>query len=481
MARSASSLGGVSGAAQSSRCAQDYRPTAAWDEGFFPDGTPRPAYEGLLNALADVDLDELERSAAASMRNASVVFGDDEPFRLDPVPRLIEAEEWDVVARGLEQRARALGAFLADAYGDRAIVAAGRLPARVIDSSENFEPLMLGVSLPLSGCVAGLDLVRCADGRLRVLEDNMRTPSGMAYMEAARGALDRKIPWEPPGGLCDPEEAYDLLAAALRAAAPGDAGDPSIALLSDGPVNSAWWEHRRVAERLGIPIVSPRELFVRRGRLHARLESGGTRELQVVYRRTDEDGLRDGDGRATWLVEALLAPCRRGTLAVVNPLGAGLADDKLVHAYVEEMVRFYLDEEPLVASVGTYDLGDPEVLDAQLPRLGELVVKPRCGHGGAGVVVGPHATKEDRQLVERQVRARPGAWIAQELETLSTHPTLCGGRLEPRHVDLRPFVIRADHGARAAPGGLTRVAFDPGSLVVNSSQNGGGKDTWVQP
>ncbi len=402
-ARQAFSLDGVRGAAHSSRCSavEEYRPAGAWDEGFASAGAPRPAYKGLLDALAELDLEELDRSVAAATQAAGVVFGDDQPFRLDPVPRLIEAHEWDLLERGLAQRVRALGSFLADAYGDREIVAAGRVPGRVIESSASFEPWMRGVSVPLSGCVAGLDLVRCADGSLRVLEDNMRTPSGMAYMGAARRALDGKIPWAPAAGLREPDEAFDLLAAALREAAPDAGSDPSIALLSDGPGNSAWWEHRRIAERLGVPIVSPEDLFVRRGRLHARLDSDGTRELQVVYRRTDEDRLRDGDGRATWLVEALLAPCRREKLAVVNPLGAGLADDKLVHAYVEEMVRFYLGEEPLVPSVRTYDPGDPEALEELLPRLGELVIKPRTGHGGAGVVVCPHASEEDRRAAAR--------------------------------------------------------------------------------
>jgi len=199
----------------------------------------------------------------------------------------------------------------------------------------------------------------------------------------------------------------------------------------------------------------------------------------VVYRRTDDDRLRDARGRATWLADALLGPCRSGTLSVVNPLGAGLADDKLVHAYVDEMVRFFLGEEPLVPSVRTYDLAEPEVLDSVLPHLGEMVVKPRTGHGGTGVVVGPHATHEDGQAAARRVTSNPAAWIAQETVQLSTHPTLCDGALAPRHVDLRPFVIGSGEAAAAAPGALTRVAFDPGALVVNSSQNGGGKDTWV--
>jgi uncharacterized circularly permuted ATP-grasp superfamily protein len=312
-----------------------------------------------------------------------------------------------------------------------------------------------------------------------VLEDNIRTPSGIAYTAAVRTALDAHLPFADTFARLDPAPAFEMLGDALRAAAPDGRGDPSIALLSDGPGNSAWWEHTEIARRLDVPIVSPDDLFVRRGRLYAGMENGGTRELQVLYRRTDEDSLRGEDGRATWLAGALLGPCRSRNLTVVNPLGAGLADDKLVHAYVEEMVRFYLGEEPLVPSVRTYDLGDPEVLESAMPRLRELVVKPRTGHGGAGVVVCTHATDEDCRAVAERVAAEPAAWIAQETVMLSTHPTVCDGALAPRHVDLRPFVIGAGEGAAVVPGALTRVAFEAGALVVNSSQNGGGKDTWI--
>ncbi len=478
------SLRGMSGAVQprGSSAALDYRPTSAWDEGFHADGTPRAHYSALLDELAATDLPALRDAVASEMRD--VAFGENEhttPFRLDPVPRLIEADEWDLLARGLAQRVRALGAFLADAYGDRAMVTAGRIPERVIESADRFEPSMRGALAPMTGCVAGLDLVRGCDGILQVLEDNMRTPSGIAYMAAGRAALDSRLPWSPPAGRGDPDEAFDMLGAALRASAPDGGGDPSIALLSDGPGNSAWWEHRVIAGRLGVPIVSPSDLLVRGGRLYARVDDDGARELQVVYRRTDEDRLHDEKGEATWLGEALMGPCGEGALSVVNPLGAGLADDKLVHAYVEEMVRFYLGEEPLVPSVLTFDLGDEEVLKEVLPRLGELVVKPRTGHGGAGVVVCPHASGEDREAVARRVQAEPDAWVAQEMVMLSTHPTVCEGRLEPRHVDLRPYVIGADDAAAAVPGALTRVAFGAGALVVNSSRNGGGKDTWVLP
>lgn len=480
---SRSSLDGLGAAIHVSRSsAPAYDAGGGWDEAFEDDGAPRPHYAGLLSTLSGMDLPRLRDAVSGELGRARVEFGSGEEcstFPLDPVPRLIPASEWSLLERGLTQRARALGAFLADAYGERRMVAAGRIPARVIESAAHFEPWMVGVSVHPGGCVIGFDVVRSADGRLRVLEDNARTPSGIAYMAGVRSALERHLP--PPEGthLLNPGRAFGMLGDALRAVAPDGRGDPSMALLSDGPDNSAWWEHTQMARRLGIPIVSPEDLFVRRGRLHARPEGGRARELQVVYRRTDEDALRDDGGGATWLAECLLPPCRSGALTVVNPPGGGLADDKLVHAYVDEMVRFFLAEEPLVPSVRTYDLGDPEVLESALPRLADLVVKPRTGHGGAGVVVGPHATGDDRGTVAERVRQNPGSWIAQETVMLSTHPTVCDGTLQPRHVDLRPFVIGCGEEAHAMPGALTRVAFDAGALVVNSSQNGGGKDTWV--
>ena len=459
-----------------------YDPHGGWDEAFQDDGTPRALYSEVFAALAERDLESLRRSVGGELEDAGVHFGEGErpgTFPLDPIPRLISGAEWSLLEGGLAQRARALGSFLADAYGDRAIVTAGRVPARVIESADHFEPWMMGVPVTLAGCVTGLDLVRGSDGVLRVLEDNIRTPSGIAYMASVRTALDGHLPCHDGATRLDPAPAFDLLGGALRAAAPDGRGDPSLALLSDGPGNSAWWEHTEIARRLGVPIVSPDDLFVRGGRLHARLGDAGARELQVVYRRTDEDRLRDASGSATWLAGALLGPCRSGTLTVVNPLGAGLADDKLVHAYVDEMVRFYLGEEPLLPSVRTYDLGDPVVLESATPRLGELVVKPRTGHGGAGVVVGPHASEQDRRTLAERVAERPTAWVAQETVMISTHPTVCNGALQPRHVDLRPFVIGCGEGAAAVPGALTRVAFNKGALVVNSSQNGGGKDTWI--
>jgi uncharacterized circularly permuted ATP-grasp superfamily protein len=458
-----------------------YQPGEAWDEAFTAGGESRGSCAEVVAALADVDLEGLAAAVQADVDAEGVCFNSADGvarFRVDPVPRIVEPQEWELLQRGLAQRVQALIAFVADVYGERAIVEAGVLPARVLESADYLEPDMNGMAISKATYVAGLDVVRDADGRLRVLEDNIRTPSGITYALGARAAVDSHLPLDPPPGRLDPAGAFDLLRDALWEAAPAGVDEPTVVLLSDGPSNSAWYEHRSLAARLGIPLVEPDALSVRGDRLRA-LTEDGLRDVHVVYRRTDEDRLRDEEGHPTWVAEMLLGPLRAGHLAVVNPFGSGIADDKLVHAYVDDMVRFYSGEEPLIDSVRTYDLGDEDVLRDTLGRLDEMVLKPRSGYGGEGVVVCPHATAEDRAALRKQVEASPADYIAQELIVLSTHPTVCDGRLEPRHVDLRPFAIGSGGSAATAPVALTRVAFDRGALVVNSSQNGGGKDTWL--
>jgi uncharacterized circularly permuted ATP-grasp superfamily protein len=285
----------------------------------------------------------------------------------------------------------------------------------------------------------------------------------------------------PPSGLRvrSLDAAFGTLGEALRAAAPEGAGEhPVVVLLSDGRGNSAFYEHSTIAGCLGLPLVLAEQLSVRRGRLFARLPEGEL-AVDVVYRRTDEDRLADEHGELTAIARLLLEPVLAGTLACVNAFGTGVADDKLLHAYVEDMVRFYLGEEPLLGSVPTYDPSEPAVLEMILERIDELVIKPRCGHGGYGVVIGPHARREDLDATAAALSAAPERFVAQETVMLSRHPTVTDGRLELRHIDLRPFAICTGDDVRVLPGGLTRVAFERGALVVNSSQNGGSKDTWV--
>jgi uncharacterized circularly permuted ATP-grasp superfamily protein len=453
----------------------------AFDEAVGPGGVPRPHYAELLGALERLDLAALAAALAEWLSERGVSYrleGKDDPFRLDAVPRLIELEEWAPLAAGLSQRVRALDRFVADVYGAREIVDAGVVPARAVDSCDHYEPL--AARFPATSVrigVAGLDVVRDPDGRFLVLEDNVRAPSGFAYVFPAREALDLRLPGRLADGRVQFEPAIDMLARSLRAAAPDGAGDPSIVLLSDGPSASAWYEHERLARELEIPLVELGDLSVRDGRLVAR--AANTRiPVDVVYRRTDEDRLTDESGELTDVGAAMFEPLSRGTLACVNAFGAGVADDKLIHAYVEDMVRFYLDEEPLLGSVRTYDPGIREHREEIVERIGELVVKPRAGYGGEGVVVGPHAEAADLREMARAVAERPADHVAQEMVMLSTHPTVVDGRLEPRHVDLRPFAFGGADG-EVAPGGITRVALDRGALVVNSSQRGGAKDTWV--
>lgn len=453
---------------------------ASFAEDRTPDGAPRPGYDATLAALADADLVALCAAIQERLRDRGVGFGG-QSFIVDAVPRMLPGPEWDALAAGLQQRARALNAFLHDAYGEQRIVAAGIVEAELISGAEGYEPDLAG-RLPghcAPAAVIGFDIVRDGDGAFLVLEDNLRTPSGIAYAVATREVLGEHIAM-PDGLDVHPlDDAFATLGEALRAAAPEEAGDePFVVLLSDGERNSAFYEHQTIARILELPLVLAEQLSVRGGRLFARLPEG-ERAVDVVYRRTDEDRLCDEHGEPTHVARLLLEPVLAGTLACVNAFGTGVADDKLLHAYVEEIVRYYLAEEPLIGSVPTYDPGRPEMLEMILDRIDELVIKPRSGHGGYGVVIAPHARAADVRKAAKELTAAPERFVVQETVMLSRHPTVTDGRLEPRHVDLRPFAISSGEQVHVLPGGLTRVAFDADALVVNSSQNGGSKDTWV--
>jgi len=439
-----------------------------YDEAVAADGNPRPAALPVLAAVAEHDLDALAGSVMDDMAGIGMTFRSvegDARFVVDPVPRVLSADEWAHLEAGLGQRVRALNAFVADVYGERRIVAEGVVPQRVLDSAEAFEPAMHGLA-PANGVwigIAGLDIVRDGDGRWLVLEDNLRTPSGLGYWPTARAATLARL--DPPPELRP--RSIDGLSDALRQViGPGNA-----VVLTDGDDNSAFWEHRWIAEHLGVPLAVPADLEVRDGEIH---HLGA--KLDVIYRRTNADEVDSEVGRLLYPAVA------SGALKLVNRFGTGVADDKLAHAYVEDMVRFYLGEEPELAQVETFDLGDPSNLERALDIFGELVIKDRGSYGGIGVMICPHAEPGDVEALREKVRAAPGDYIAQRLVDLSTHPTEFGGALEPRHVDLRPFVFMVDpDDLRVLPGGMTRVALDAGALVVNSSQNGGAKDTWVMP
>jgi uncharacterized circularly permuted ATP-grasp superfamily protein len=448
------------------------------DEAFAAGGTARPPYAQLLDALARHDLAVLRERVQASATAAGLTFGEGTPIAVDPVPRLIEAAEWETLELGLAQRARALNAFLADVYAEQRIFAAGLVPQRLLETSPGYEPRMRGLLDPgvPAAAVAGLDLVRDASGALRVLEDNLRMPSGSTYALAVRETVAPALEGAPaPRPLVGYLEA---LAGAIRAAAPDGRDDPAAAIVSDGPASGAWYEHARLGRELAMPVVTPPDLEVSKGRLFAR-PGRRRRQLDVLYRRLDEDRLSEPDGQPTALGELLLPALRSGRLRCVNAFGTGIADDKLAHAYSEEMVRFYLGEEPLLRSVPSFDLGEEAVRDEVASRFGELVIKPRDGFGGHGVTIMPRATEPERRRAVGLLRRRPEGFVAQEMVPLSSHPTVCRGRLRPRHIDLRPFVVSSPTGTETMTGGLTRFARGAGEMVVNSSRGGGCKDTWV--
>jgi uncharacterized circularly permuted ATP-grasp superfamily protein len=459
-----------------------YTPCDSHDEAFSESGSPRSDYVRLIAELGDVDLGGLHDCVNEGARAAGVVFGGDgstRDFRIDPIPRLIAAAEWDELELGLAQRVRALDAFCEDMHAQQAIVEAGLVPREACAGVDFIERELFHLGLPGPWIsIAGLDIVRDGDGRLRVLEDNLRTPSGIAYALAARTLTDRWLPTAAARGGDLAHETRRLFAHVLAAPPPqSDPGEEGArVLLCDGPSNSAWYEQVRLAELLELPLVRCEDLRRRGERLE--LAAGG-QPVHVVYRRTDEDRARYPDGSMTRVGELLLEPLRAGRVRLVNRFGTGIADDKLIYPHVEAMIGFYLQEQPLLHSVRTFDLGDPEAREQALARIGELVVKPRDGHGGAGVLIGPHASPRELRAAEAQILAEPQRWLAQELIELSTHPTVVDGRLQPRHVDLRPFAFYDGERVQLLPGGLTRVALREGSLVVNSSRQGGGKDTRV--
>lgn len=457
-----------------------YDPGDTYDEGMASDGAPRPAYRAVLDAVSP-DPRALHSRSQALVREREIRFGKgdaEQDFVLDPIPRIIDAGEWAELERGLGQRARALNALLADAYGERRIVAESVVPERVLLGAEYFEPEMDGLVGERPAAVIGFDIVRGEDGRVVVLEDNSRTPSGLAYAVAARGISEALFP-DAAHQAFPLDPVFGWLAEAVREAAPDGVTDPVCVLLTDGPVNSAWYEHVVVSDRIAVPIVQPDDIEVREDELWFRDDEGSSRRADVVLRRTDADRIAEPGQGLTWVGECLYGPVRNGKLGMVNAFGSGLADDKLLYAYVPDAIRFYLGEEPVLGQIPTLDCADESALERVIGSPHELVIKPRSESGGVGVVVGSQATPDELAACVDLVIRSPKDYIAQEIVSLSTCPTVVGDAIEPRHVDLRAFAVSTSDGVRLMPGGLTRVALQRGSLVVNSSQGGGGKDTWV--
>jgi uncharacterized circularly permuted ATP-grasp superfamily protein len=438
--------------------------SAPYDEAYDERGEPRPHYAELLAAFDDPAA--LAAEVMARLRGHRVTF-DAAPggiFALDPVPRLLTGDEWLHLERGITQRLEALELFLRDVYGDEDTP----VPRPVVESSPHFEPAMRGAPVRRWISVAGMDVVRAPDGGFMVLEDQIRMPAGAAYAVAARDTLRETLPVEPPQA--DQSPFFGELALALHAAAPEGTAEPQVVTLCEGPGAAGWWEHARLARELCAPTVRLADLELRGGRVVAWID-GRPKAIDVVYHRTDED--RFG---GTAVGDLLLEPCRAGTVACVNPPGCGVADDKLVHAYVDDLVRFYSGEEPLLPSVPSRSLAE----DAGLEHPELLVVKPRGGMGGEGVVIWDDADEATRRRTLADIEREPLAWVAQERVNLSVHPTVIDGRLEPRHVDLRPYAVIDDSGVHLLPGGLSRVALEAGSMIVNSGRGGGVKDTWAE-
>lgn len=471
----------------------DYDTGGFWDEVFAAPGVVRPHYRHLADALSTLrpaDVARRQRAADLSFQARGITFavnqgpeGVEKIMPFDLVPRIITADEWRTIERGLEQRVRALNLFLDDIYHDARILRQGIVPAEMVLGSRGYRREMRGMDVPLGiyTHVVGSDLVRDGSGDFYVLEDNLRTPSGVSYVVENRRVLKRVWSSIFHGYDVRPVEGYaqDLLDV-LRAVAPPDAeGDPNVVLLTPGVYNSAYFEHAFLAKGMGIQMVEGSDLFVDDGLVYMR-STHGPQRVHVIYRRVDDDFLDPLAFRPDSIlgVPGLLASYRMGRVTLVNGPGAGVADDKAIYAYVPTIIRYYLDEDPILPTIKTYVGTIPEDLQYILEHIDELVVKSVNESGGYGMLVGPHATREEHEEFRERVRAQPRSYIAQPTLALSRHPCWVDDHFEGRHVDLRPFLLFG-RDVKVSPGGLTRVAMRRGSLVVNSSQGGGGKDTWV--
>jgi uncharacterized circularly permuted ATP-grasp superfamily protein len=466
----------------------------AFDEMKGMDGDVRPAYSELARWLGDVRPDVLDyrrKEAELLFRRIGItfaVYGEaDAQERLIPfdvIPRILSAHEWDTLRRGLEQRVKAINAYLRDIYGRREILRAGIVPEDLVFRNPVFRPEMNGQKVPhdIYVHIAGIDVVRVDADDFYVLEDNARTPSGVSYMLENREIMMRLFPDLFSRHRVAPVENYpDELLATLKSLAPDSAsGDPTVVLLTPGVYNSAYYEHSFLADKLGIELVEGRDLFVKAGIVYMRTTEGPKR-VDVIYRRVDDDFLDPLTFRpdSTLGVAGLMSAYQAGNVTLSNAVGTGIADDKAIYSYMPEILKFYLGEEPILKNVPTWRCREPDHLSYVLDHLHELVVKEVHGSGGYGMLIGPMADKAQIAAFRTKLKLDPKGFIAQPTLALSTCPTCVEAGVAPRHVDLRPFVLSGRDRIRIVPGGLTRVALKQGSLVVNSSQGGGTKDTWV--
>lgn len=469
-----------------------YQLDSSYDEMFTAEGMPRPQYRALMERLIELSPDELRRrqqAADLAFLNQGItftVYGGDEGteriFPYDLLPRIITRDEWETIERGLTQRITALNLFLKDVYNEGRILADGIVPRDLIYTCRHFRREMRGVRVPrdIYVAVVGTDLVRVDNGQFVVLEDNLRVPSGVSYMLANRQVIKNAFPRLFANYGIRPIDHYgQALLATLRSLAPPHRADPTIVLLTPGVYNSAYFEHTFLARLMGIELVEGRDLLVHDNIVYMRT-TAGFRRVDVIYRRIDDDFIDPLAFRpdSTLGVAGIFNAYRAGNIALANSIGTGIADDKAIYAYVPRIIRYYLGEDPILPNVETYLLSDESQRRYVIEHLEELVVKAVGESGGYGMLIGPHSTAEQREKFRRQILADPRNYIAQPTLALSRAPCFIDGRVEARHVDLRPYILYGDT-ITIVPGGLTRVALRRGSLVVNSSQGGGSKDTWV--
>ncbi|HXP15756.1 MAG TPA: circularly permuted type 2 ATP-grasp protein [Terriglobales bacterium] len=471
---------------------QNYVLDSAFDETFESSGQPRPHYAPLLEMFSSLPADEIRRrkhAADLSFLNQGITFtvygreeGTERIFPYDLLPRLITNAEWSHIEHGLTQRITALNLFLRDIYHEGRILSDGIVPREIVYSCKQFRRQMRGLQVPRNVYIAvvGSDLIRLPSGEFVVLEDNLRVPSGVSYMLTNRRVMKRIFPHLFRRQGVRPIEHYtQALLSTLRSLAPEGRPEPTIVLLSPGVFNSAYFEHAYLARQMGIELVEGRDLVTHDNILYMRTTTG-LRRVDVIYRRVDDDFIDPLAFRSDSVlgVAGLFNAYRAGNVTLANAFGTGVADDKALYAYVPKIIRYYLEEDPALNNLETYLLTDPMQRDHVLQNLDQLVVKAVGESGGYGMLIGPHSTAEQRRDFHDRILADPRNYIAQPTVTFSRAPCFIDDALEPRHVDLRPYVLFGDK-VTIVPGGLTRVALRRGSLVVNSSQGGGSKDTWV--
>ena len=458
----------------------------------LPDGSVSghyATYDNWLQATSSERIAQKRNEAEVAFHRVGITFavygeeaGNERTIPFDIVPRIIPASEWQVLQQGLRQRIKALNLFLRDIYHGQEILREGLIPPDRVLQNSQYRAVMQGLEVPhdVYAHIAGIDIVRAGAGEFYVLEDNLRVPSGVSYMLEDRKMMMRLFPELFAQHAIAPIDHYpDLLLETLRAVAPEGVLDPTVVLLTPGAYNSAYFEHTFLAQQMGIELVEGQDMFVKDGFVYMRTTRGPTR-VDVIYRRVDDDFLDPLVFRAdsTLGVAGLLQSYRAGKVTLANAIGTGVADDKSIYPYVPAMIQFYLNEQPILNNVPTYELCKKDDLNYALAHLHELVVKEVHGSGGYGMLIGPAATAAQRDDFRERILQNPEKYIAQPTLSLSTCPTFVEAGIAPRHIDLRPFIL-SGKAVRMVPGGLTRVALKEGSLVVNSSQGGGTKDTWV--